>query len=112
MENWVRGVIDNFFSKRRSAVSNDEWNQSRSERVFDEQEEQRKALVATANRVHWLSAVCYLEQVEPQALRLAPELCDRVVEEIEELAEFDGFAAYAELLTRFDQAKNLEITCD
>jgi hypothetical protein len=112
IENWISGVIENFFSKRRSAVSNYEWNQSRSERVFDEQEVQRKALVATANRVHWLSAVCYLEQVEPQALRLTPELHERVLEEIEELGEFDGFAVYAELLTRFDRAKESEITCD
>ena len=112
MENWVGGLIDILLSKRLSAVSNHEWNQHRSDRVFDEQEAKRQALVATANRVHWLSAVCYLEQVEPQALRLTPELHERVLEEIEELGEFDGFAVYAELLTRFDRAKESEITCD
>ncbi len=112
MENWVGGFIDNLFSKRRSGVSNFDWNKTRSERVFDEQEAQRQALVATANRVHWLSAVCYVEQVEPQALRLTPKLHERVVGELQELAEFDGFATYAELLTRFDRVKDSEIACD
>lgn len=55
-------------------------------------------------RSHWLSVVCFMEQVEPDSLCLEPSLLETVEEELQQFSAFESLAVYATALARFEGA--------
>ena len=85
-------------------VSPTRWNDTRRERVMDPDTQNAQELRNLVKRAHWLSVVCFMEQVNPESLCLAPSLLETVEDELQQFSEFESLAVYASALSRFEGA--------
>lgn len=103
----ITDLFARIFPEKKSPITEQGWEQTRSERFVDATLAEQRALEALVGEVHWLSAVCFMEQVKPESLRLASAFLDQIVEELDELREFDAFAVYTEFLSRFGESRTI-----
>lgn len=103
----ITELFTRIFPEKKNPITQQDWEQTRSERFVDAALADQQALEALVRRVHWISAVCFMEQVKPESLRLAPAFLEHVIEELDELSEFDAFALYTEFLARFGESREI-----
>jgi hypothetical protein len=93
------------FSRIKSRVhpsTPDCWDSKRAGQLHARQSAQASelSLLEQIKRQHRLSLVCFLEQIDPAILSLAPELLTRVQSELEFLGQLEPLTAYAVVLER------------
>jgi len=60
----------------------------------------QNSLAIAVSEMHWLSLVCFIEQLDPTDLLLRQDLAPRVAVELAQLRAFNSLAAYAVCLER------------
>lgn len=93
--------VNALFTQQRDVLSADEWDAARTLELGiapggqQERLQPHEALTHTVQQMHWVSLVCFLEQLDPAVLLLAPDLGGRVTIELAQLRGHDPLEAYA-----------------
>lgn len=93
--------VSTLLAQERSVPSADEWDASRAidfgivAGAHDEREHAVSNVTKAVRQMHWLSLVCFVEQVNPADLLLVPEVHGRVAIEVAQLRGYDPLEAYA-----------------
>jgi hypothetical protein len=93
-----------FFPRIKSAMpppGGEEWNAARRGLVRPRKDivNPEEVLPERLRLQHWISLTCYVEQIEPEALSLRPDLFGRVQEELAELNALDPLRTYVAVLS-------------
>jgi len=86
-------------SRSKTPLTSDQWESARGsalnllprievDQEFDDGE--AEGLEAT---IHWLTAVCFLEEINPRELRLEPLLAERLIQETQQLEDLEPLVA-------------------
>lgn len=86
-------------SRSKTPLTSDQWESARGTALnlpprielgqeFEDREAER--LEAT---IHWLTAVCFLEGINPRELRLEPLLAERLIQESKQLEDLEPLVA-------------------
>lgn len=97
-------IVRRLFASKYRGVPPTKWNDMRGERVLDPEIRSARELSKIVKRAHWLSVVCFMEQVSPDSLCLTQSLLETVEGEIQHLSEFEPLAVYAAALARLKGA--------
>lgn len=101
---YLSKFIRRLSTTKHRGVSPTKWNDTRGERVMDPDTRSAQELGKLVRRAHWLSVVCFMEQVDPESLCLAPSLLETIEDELQQFSEFESLAVYASALSRFEGA--------
>lgn len=109
----VFSLVNQFLSRAPVDFPGPDWDARRAQNLGIKppaQEVQNPAAVAVAS-AHWLTAVCWVEGVEPESLALAPMLLSQVQMELETLRKLDPLEVYVaalESLTLVEEEEEAE----
>jgi hypothetical protein len=93
--------VSTLLAQERSVPSADEWDAARAIDFgiiggsVDSAEDISDAVTRAVQEMHWLSIICFLEQVNPSDLVLLPDVAGRVSIELTQLRGYDPLEAYA-----------------
>jgi hypothetical protein len=87
---------------RMRPSTRDEWDCARASLIQSPATEQtaEQTVFDAVKTLHRLSLACFLEQIDPVELSLAPELLTKVCSELDCLQQFEPLSAYAAALDR------------
>jgi hypothetical protein len=93
--------VSTLLAEERSTPSAEEWDAARAidfgivAQARHEREDPTSDITKAVRQMHWLSLVCFVEQVNPADLLLAPDVNGRVAIEVAQLRGYDPLEAYA-----------------
>jgi hypothetical protein len=96
----VFSLVNQMFHNQSAGLSNQDWDARRVKDLGirpEKSEEQNPAIVAVASS-HWLTAACWVEQIDPESLSLAPMFLSQIKLELAALHKLDPLEVYAAAL--------------
>jgi hypothetical protein len=104
----VFSIVNRMFQTLSEPPSIEEWDASRVKDlgIAGADEHEQEPVVEAVNGAHWLSVICYVEQIQPESLALEPALLAQIKLELRHFDQLDPLKVYAASIERLSEGED------